>query len=466
MKRRPLLVAGALALQACAISPAPHGAKQIEAPLLWRAGKLSGAAAPLDSAWWRAFGDPMLDHYVETAAAHNVDLAIAETRVREAEANVRAAHSALFPTLSATLGGSDARDLNAFGAPAEAWAGQTGLQIAYEVDLWGRVRALDRAGLQSLQANRAGRDAARLAISAATARTYIGLLSLDAQLHIARETLASRTGALRIARRRAKTGYTSDLEAAQALAEYESAAQRVPALELAARRQENALRILIGETMSDVSRGSFADLTLPTISAGLPSQLLARRPDIVQAEATLAAADSHLAAARAAFLPQVRLNAAFGKLFVEGLDPVNIWSIGGSALAPILDGGRLAAQAGGAEARRDQAAFAYQGIVLNAFAEVENALEGVSHLAQQRSALARQRDATARALQVATNRYQTGYASYLEQLDAQRGLLAAELGHVQAREAELSNALSLYLALGGGWQSDLAASPPEGLARR
>jgi len=457
MKRTPLFLVAALGLSACASS---HGdnlraAAQIVPPASWRATH-DGAAQPISATWWSAFGDAQLAAYVEAARAHNTDLAVAEARVREAQASAQVARSGLLPSLRAAIGAQDARDLNAFGVATDTLAAQTQVQVAYEVDLWGRVRALDRAGRNALAASQAGRESVALSVSAATARSYIVLLSLDEQLRISRDTLASREGARHVARRRADAGYSSQLEATQAEVEYEAAVQRVAALELAMRRQENAFRALIGEPPGEVPRGRFANLVLPSaIQSGAPSHLLARRPDIAQAEANLAAADSNLAAARAAFLPQVQLSAAAGLLFVDGLaiSPVDIWSAGGSVLAPIFDAGRLRAQVDGANARRDQAAFAYRSIVLNAFAETENALQGAVRLGEQRQALERQRAAAARALTIATNRYAAGYASYLEQLDAQRGLFSVELGLVQTREAELSNAVALYLALGGGYVS-------------
>jgi len=296
-------------------------------------------------------------------------------------------------------------------------------------------------------------------VSAAVARSYVALLSLDAQLVTARNTLISRQEAAVRARRRASEGVTSDLELRQAQGELEAAAQRVPALELAIRRQEGALALLIGQTSQPLVRGTLGALAIPQPGAPLPSSLLTRRPDIAQAEAALVAADSSLTAARAAFLPQVRLSAAGGELFVEHLDPVTVWSLGASVLAPIFDGGRLRAQSDAAAARRDQAAFAYRKTVLTAFSEVESALEGSGRLAEQEAAAVRQHAAAASALDHARRRYQAGYVSYLEELDAQRGLLATELTLSQVREARLQNAVALYQALGGGWMAAAGGRP-------
>ena len=184
----------------------------------------------------------------------------------------------------------------------------------------------------------------------------------------------------------------------------------------------------------------------------LPSELLRRRPDIAQAEQPIVAADRSLDAARAAFLPSIRLGAAGG--YVDSTliaDPVGIFSIGGSILAPLFEGGRLRAQADVAAARRDQAAYFYRKVALNAFREVEDALAALQRTSEQELVLRQQRDALARALVQATNRYRAGYSSYLEQLDAQRGLLSADLSLVQANNDRLSAAVNLFQALGGGW---------------
>ncbi|USQ94443.1 efflux transporter outer membrane subunit [Caulobacter sp. RL271] len=453
MRRALLAVAGLGVLAGCT-TPGPRTTPPPEAivtpPAAWRA-----PAEPKDVAlaadWWKAFGDPRLSDLVATALIRNADLGVAEARVREAEAQSRQARAALLPSLNLTAGAQKTRDLNAFGVPTITTAAEPELQFAYEVDLWGRIRQADAAARASLQASGYARDAARLSVAAAVARSYVALASLDAQLATAHATLGSRQEAVVRARRRAREGVTSDLELRQAEGEQEAAAQRVPALELAIRRQENALTLLVGDAPGAVTRGPLDALAIPQPAAPLPSSLLARRPDIAQAEATLAAADASLASARAAFLPQVRLSAAGGGLFVEHLDPVTVWSLGTSVLAPIFDGGRLRAQSDAAAARRDQAAFGYRRTALTAFGEVENALEGTGRLAEQEEAAVRQRAAAASALDHARKRYQAGYVAYLEELDAQRGLLATELALSQVREARLQNAIALYQALGGGW---------------
>jgi len=218
-----------------------------------------------------------------------------------------------------------------------------------------------------------------------------------------------------------------------------------------------------------------ATLQLPAVPSSLPSQLLERRPDIGRTAALLAASDHQLQAQRAAFLPQVNLSASVGSLLVNSLNynPLTVWSLGGSLLAPLFNGGRLQAQLDAATAQRDQAAYAYRGAVLAAFADVESALTGTQRLAQQTLHATQRRDVLRQTLGYAHDRYEAGYASYLEELDAQRNLYAAELEVVRLHQAELDNRVQLYKALGGGWQASTvgnagaadgagAATPPPG----
>lgn len=411
------------------------------------------ATAPLDKAWWSGFGDPVLTTLVESALANNSDIAIAAARVREARAQEQIARAAFLPTLDAGVGVQEARSVSPFGTASTNTSAQPILQAAYEVDLFGRVRATASAARSAYLASAAARDATALSVAGATASSYLTLRGLDARLTIAEQTVASRTEALRISRNRARVGYTSDLELRQAEAEYRSTTQLLPQLRLAIARQENALALLTGTTPRNVIRGrTLTDLRPLPIPSLLPSELLRRRPDIASAELSVAASDSTLAAARAAFLPRLNLAGSLGAVLSSALsDPISIWSLGASVLAPIFQGGRLTGQLEASAARRDQALFTYRKAALTAFREVDDALAAVRRLAEQRLELEAQRTALAEALRHATNRYEAGYTSYLEQLDAQRALFSTELSLAQTRTDELSATVSLYQAMGGGW---------------
>jgi NodT family efflux transporter outer membrane factor (OMF) lipoprotein len=409
--------------------------------------------APLDRNWWQGFGDPALTALVEKALANNTDIAIAAGRVREARANLAAARASLYPAIEAGAGAQRDREVSPFGTPEVQTAAEPQLQVSYEVDLFGRLADQRSAARDAWLASQAARDATRLSVAAATASSYIQLRGLDARLEVARSTLDSRGEALRLAKSRADRGYSPKLELEQAQAEYEGAAQLIPQIQLNIARTEDSLSVLTGETPAVIARGLALDaLTEPVVPAGLPSELLRRRPDIAQAEYQLAATDSNLAAARKRFLPQVRLSAAGGAAFSTLLqDPITLWSIGGSILAPLFEGGRLTAQTETAGAQRDQAAFAYRRAALTAFRETEDALAAATRLDEQAAAATRQRDALAKVLHFATNRYREGYSPYLEQLDAQRQLLVSELQLVQIRADALAARVQLYQAMGGGW---------------
>jgi multidrug efflux system outer membrane protein len=449
MKR--LLFLLPLLLGACAQLPRDARQAQPEVPAGWRTAIEPQAAVPAD--WWTRFGDPVLSRLVEAALANNLDVATAAARVQEARAQEALARSAQSPSLDFGLSANRARSLNAFGQASTLTTLQPVFQAAYEVDLFGRIADQVAAARASSEASQAARDAAALSVAAATATGYITLRALDTRLMVLRETVESRREAMRVARQRADVGYTSDLERRQAEAEYEATAVQVPQTLLAIERQEHALALLTGTPPRDILRGlPLADLRGPPIPDELPSDLLRRRPDIAQAELTLVAADASLASARAQFLPSVRLSASLGELFVSSLpDPLAVWSLGSSVLAPIFNAGRIQAGVDTAQARREQAAFGYQRTVLTAFREVEDNLSAVARTREQRVHLQAQRAALADALFHASRRYQAGYSPYLEQLDAQRGVLTAELSLIQARADELNTLVALTQAAGGGW---------------
>lgn len=441
----PLLIAGC----APAISPRPE-ASVVAPPADWRTSL--PAEGTVEREWWGRFGDPQLSALVEQARANNTDLAIAAARVAEARAQERVARSLLLLSLSASVPGSEARTVNAFGQPSESTSAQPTFQAAYEVDLFGVNAARRDAARASAAALAAAQEAATLSVSATAASGYITLLALDDRLKVLRETLVQRGEALRIARDRAEAGYTSELELRQSEAEYRAAEQQIPTIEGAIARQENALSLLVGDTPHAIRRGTdFDALATPVVPAVVPSDLVRRRPDIAQAEYSLAATDANLRAARGQFLPQIRLSASGGAAISSLLgDPITIWSIGGSILAPIFSGGRLEGQFDAATAQRDQAAFAYRKAVLTAFREVEDQLALIDRLGAQEQALLAQRAAVAEVLRHATNRYRAGYSPYLEQIDAQRALLSVDLALIQLRADRLTSYVALYQALGGG----------------
>ena len=458
-----------------AMTHAPESA-QPAVPANWSQPLASGPTqVATHAAWWSDFGDATLTRWVELALQRNNDVLTAMARVDEARANLDMVGSAAMPQVSAALPASGNRSLSArTGQMVHVHSAQPVLQASWELDLWGRMGQLSKAADLRLQASQADRDAVQLAVAATTAQAYIGWRSLQAQLNVAQSTVKSRENAVRLANDQVRVGYISQLQQSQALAELESVKQSVEQFSLAEARQRIVLMQLVGGS-GDVQAQALMEASvnlaklgtpqqgtqvmdamgLPGVPApGLPSGLLERRPDIARAQLQLAASDSNLAAQRAAFLPQVTLSANLGSLFINALDynPARVWSLGGSILAPLFSGGRLQGQFDAASAQRDQAAYAYRGVVIKAFGDVEAALAGSYRLQTQLEHAREREKVLTRTLGFAKDRYEAGYAGYLEVLDAQRNLFAVQQEVVRLRQSQLENAVALYQALGGGWQ--------------
>ncbi len=452
--RQACLVPLLLMAGACipAEQPAPRAAA-VTPPSRWlEQAPREGAIAP---DWWRGFGDTALDGYEARALVNNTDLLTAIARVDEARGNLALARAVLWPTADAGIGASRSRSLGDSGATTTT-AIQPEATFSWQPDLFGRLRDQKQAARYQFDTSQADRDGVALSVASAVAQAYFTLLSLDTQLIVTRQTVQTRSESLRLAEDQARVGYTSQLELTQAQSEYEAVLGQVPELERGIRNAENAISLLTGDPPSStLPRGSLINIKTPDVPATLPSALLRRRPDLAVSELRVAAADRALAAQRAAFLPSVALSGSVGGLFVNGLsfDPVTIWSIGGSILAPILEGGRLRANVDMATAQRDEAAFAYRGAALTAFRDVENALTDMRRYGEQIVIVRRRRDVLLKSLALATSRYRGGYASYLDQLDAQRNLYTTELDAIGIRQSQLDAIVHLFAAFGGGWDA-------------
>lgn len=435
--------------------PEPPVEAAVVVPEHWL-GKHSDDEPIESSEWTRAFGDPILTRLVEAALANNIDISVAAARVEEARAQYDLSRAQRRLYVAGGIAGVRERTINpAFGIPQEQTAGQAALSASYDLDLFGRLSNASAAARASLLATEASKQTVRIAVLTGVVEGYVTLRALDDRLRILNETLSAREEEVRFTQRRAKVGYSPVIDLKQAEAAHLAAEQAIPTVTLLIARQEHALSILIGDNPRNLERGlSLADIRLPSQSGVVPSQLLARRPDILQAEQQIVAADRTLDAARAAFMPSIQLQASGG--WVESTllrdDPIGIFSLGGSILAPILDSGRLRAQQNVAAARRDQAAFAYRKTVLTAFREVEDALAAIEQNERQLRVVEAQRAEIAQILELAQKRYRAGYSPYIEQLDAQRNLLTAELAEVQARADLLVSNIALYRSVGAGWR--------------
>jgi NodT family efflux transporter outer membrane factor (OMF) lipoprotein len=418
-----------------------------------------GTRALLEKEWWKAYGDPALSELVAQVLAHNTDVRLAQLRVAEFRARLAAADANRAPTLGATLTPVRTRTLAYNGVPytTNLFAGE--FQAAYEVDLWGRLAHASEAAAQSLAAEQANAGAAKLSVAALAANGYLQLRGLDAQLELARATLDLREQSRRLAQRQFETGYTSRLEWLQAQAEYEAAAEQIPQLQRQISDQENALSLLAGSSPGPIARGKALDeLSPPAVPVGLPSTLLQRRPDIARAAHNVAAAKASVQATSEQLLPTFRLTGTGGVQstdFSKFLhDPTYLWRAGVGMAAPIWDGGRVQAQTDAAAAQRDQTLVAYEQTVRVALVEVENGLTALQRLQEQSVQNDARRATAAETLRIARNRYRNGYASYLEELDAQRTLFNADVTRLQLRSRLLGASVDLYRALGGGWTAD------------
>ncbi|MCI1897405.1 MAG: efflux transporter outer membrane subunit [Enterobacter sp.] len=424
-------------------------------PAQWR--EASGPISPMEQVWWRNFHDNNLNRYVERALQNNSDVLIAREQVNEYQARVYAADGSLFPTLDASVGGTRARAQSAAtGLPVYGSLYKGSLTASYDVDIWGVNRSTANAAQASLEAQKAAAAAADLTVASSVASGYITLLSLDEQLRVTQSTLASREEAWKLAKRQFETGYSSRLELMQSDSDLRATRAQIPQIQHQIAQQENALSILLGDSPGAVVRSAnFDTLTPLKLPSQLPSSLLNRRPDIVQAERQLIATDATLAASRASLLPSINLTAS-GSIqdrTLPGLldNPLQLWSVGGSILAPLLNRQALNAQVDISQSQRNQALYGYEKTVRNAFREVNDSLDAITRYQEQLNELRAQQDVAQETLRIAQNRYRNGYSSYLDELDARRTLYSVQTSVVQVKNNLLLAQIDLYKALGGGW---------------
>jgi len=453
MKTKAVCIAVALALAGCGTT-SPMLNPNVTAPAAWN--ETPSGGNPVSTDWWQSFGSAELQGLVEQALTGSPDLAIAMERVRQAEAQVRIAGASLFPTLDLGFG-SSTRITNDSRGSTRTDASSAQLSVSYEVDLWGRNRSGVRAAESSLAATVYDRDTARLTLIAGVATGYFNVLSLRSRLTTARENLSIAQRVLDLVSARARNGAASALDVSRQQAAVLSQQAALMPLEQQERQTLAALAILSGRLPQgfDVKATGVADLQVPAIDPGLPSQLLVRRPDLASSEARLASANADLAAARAALLPSISLTGsaglASGALLAVLNGPTSALSLGLSVLQPIFDGGRLRGQVSVAESQERELVESYRKAILTAFGEVEDALVAASRQAQQET-LQQQVEAQAReALRLAEVRYREGADDLLTVLDAQRTLFSAQDQLSQLRLARLDASVSLFKALGGGW---------------
>jgi len=424
-------------------------------------GEISGET-PVPADWWKLYRDPFLDELVASARSRNADIRLAAARVQEAEALAREAGAARYPEVMAGASAARTRVSTRVipapqaSVPLERSQYQLSASTSFELDFWGRLARAAEAAQANLLASRYSQEVVALSLAGATAQAYFTARSLEAQLEVLERAIEVRKESLSIATTRADAGLASALDVYQAQGALADAlAQRREAARQRA-LTERALAQLTGRLDLKILHGSLFDLPLPPAPPpGLPSALLARRPDIRSAEASMIAANAQIGVARAALFPTISLTASLGAQSAELSQLLSsgagIWSIGLAAAAPLFDAGRREARVEQAEARRAQALAAYQRSIETAFREVADALVSVEQSAGAEADLAARLEAARNALELSNERYRAGYSPFLEVLDAQRTANDAELAFVRNRQARLAFSVDLMRSLGGGW---------------
>ena len=423
------------------------------------------ARAPVDIGWREFFPDERLQALIARALENNRDLRQATLRIEEARATYQIQAAELLPTLSGTGSAGRTRSFSPLlpgGGTFQFTQYQVGLSVsAFELDFFGRVRSLRDAALAQFLSTAEAQRAAQLSLVAQVARGYLAERALDEQRAIAARTLASREASLGVTRQRFDAGAASELDLRQAESLVEAAQVAVASLDRQHAQALNALVLLTGTPAGELppARGLAEQLPVADLAPGLPSQLLANRPDVRAAEKQLVAANANIGAARAAFFPRIalttslrRTSAELGGLFGGG--GFNVWSFMPQLTLPIFDAGRNRANLNLAEVRRDIGVAAYEQSIQVAFREVADALVARDALARELGAQQRQRDAERARLALVEQRRQAGVADTLAYLDAQRQSFAAEQAVVQTRLAQATNTVDLYVTLGGGLLAD------------
>jgi len=458
----------ALALAASACTVGPNYKRPVaQLPEAYRAAAPTGALAADqpslgDQKWWEVFQDEQLQELIRTALRQNFDVRIAAARVAEARAQLGITRADQFPQVDGSaLADRERVSASPVPLPSQAFERnvfQVGGSTSWEVDFWGKFRRATEAARATLAATEWGRRAVVTSLVAQVAEAYFALRAIDLNLDISRQTLASRQESLRLTQVRAAGGVASELDVRQAEQLVFGASAVIVDLERQAEQQENLISILQGNNPGAVPRGrTLTDQPLiPQVPTGLPSALLERRPDIVEAEQTLVAANANIGVVRANFFPEVSLTGSggFQSAALSSLltGPAAFFTVGATLLQPVFTAGRTRSQVELAEARRDEVLLAYQQTILESLRDVSDALIAYRRNREFRDQQQLLTRSAGDALRLTTVRYQGGASNYLEVLDADTRLFAAQLVLAQAQLNELLAIVQIYRALGGGWE--------------
>lgn len=446
---------------------------EVETPPQWSAAAVKG---DVGHDWWKSFGSARLEELIAEALEQNADLQAAAIRVEAAAADVRIAGAELAPSVNASVGAQrDKRNFVGFPIPGGGGGNvltthsstyNLGLIANWEVDLWGRIRAGKRAARQNFEATLTDLRGARLSLAALTVNGWLSVVEARQQLVIARETVESHRATEGQVRRRYEEGLRSSLDLRLASASVAGAESFLEERQIALETALRQLEILLGR----YPRGALTSVDVlpdlpPAIPAGLPAEMLARRPDVSAARQRLFAADSRIKQARAALLPRISLTAQGGTTTGQLSDLLSsdftVWTLAGNLAQPILDGGRLRAGIQLSDARARLAAAEYQSVAYRAFRDVETALAAEEILARREVGLEAARTHSQAAHELAQRRYGEGLESFAAVLETQRRTLEARSQLIALRRQRLENRVNLHLALGGGFSLPTAETQDE-----
>ncbi len=469
------LVAFAVTVTGCTVGP-DYVRPGVDTPTAWRI-DYPKAADVANTKWWEQFRDPVLNELIETALRENLDVRIAAARVEQFIGALVSTRSQLFPQIGygadVTRARSSREGRPPIPEPADPYFTlyQASLGASWQLDLFGRVRRLTEAAQAQVYAGEQAKRGVVLTLVTSVASSYIVLRALDRQLEIAKATAANFGETARIFDRRFKAGIVSQTEVSQIRSQYQQALAAIPALEQAIAAQENLISILLGRNPAPIPRGKTIDqLVAPLIPADLPSALLQRRPDILQAEQNLVAANANIGAARALYYPTISLTGLFGSAstafgnFLTG--PATAWALAAGLTGPIFTFGGIEGQVRSAEAGEKQALNVYQQTILNAFRETNDALVGSQKKIEEVAMQGQRVEALREFARLSRLKFDKGVAGYLEVLVAENELFAAELASVSLLAARYTQLVGVYQAMGGGWVdvADSLTPQPQGVA--
>jgi outer membrane protein, multidrug efflux system len=463
------LLAGTL-LAACAVGP-DYKRPQIDPPAEWRI-DYPKAAEVANAAWWKQFGDPALDQLIETALRENLDVQAASARVDQFLGVLSTTRSQFFPQFG--YSGDASRNRASQVGPTPLAPGvnpeyslyQGSLNAAWQIDLFGRVRRQSEAAQAQVYASEQGRRGVILSVVTTAAVSYIVLRSLDRQLEIARATAQNYADTKALFQLRFQGGVVSEVELAQIESQYQLALAAIPSLEQSIAAQENLISVLLGRYPGAIPRGKPIDeLVPPAIPAGLPSELLERRPDILQAEQNLVSANANIGVAKSLYFPTISITGLFGSVSTAASDfltgPARAWSVGAGLAGPIFTFGGIGGQVQTAEAATQEAMLFYRSTILNAFRETNDALVGSQKKREEAEAQARRVRALRDYARLSRLRFDNGVVGYIEVLFAENDLFSAELTAVSTQAERYTQLINVYKAMGGGWvdAADAVALP-------